>query len=521
MRPGRSEVAEPLAVAVPPGVVQAGPGTASRPPSPPLPAPPAGDLTRGAGRGQRRGAGPATVRGPGRSERGPSRRRHGHRGPGEAANVRGRQGHRRADQRRRCARWAGARALGRAGDTAGGGSPCPSAPPGAPAPLGRDAGGARRPALQPAPPVPLILAPCGSPCRRRRPPGSPPDALEPPADVPRATTSAPRLRPSGVCLRGRGGRDTRGWRRHTGALAPPPPCRPPAPPPLFPGRTCQDPVSWSSRCAEMPGTRQVPHPQAREPRSSWFAHATRRRHGSQNLRRCTPSLSSSTPAGRAGAGRRTQNSPSVWGLGGDAGWIGGGALAGVWGIFPGSDVCSLLCTGEASGPGGLLRGVGGFPTQGPGLVLSAALQCLWPGGAAAAPDLLSPHSATAHPDPCTLHPGVTSGRPEGRPLQGWAGPASFQIRKRRHISLLLSQAPGSPFLLGKQGRGGRRRPSGAQKGGVSRCPVLPCTGALLQFAPSPLGLARLAVGGGSWRKGSGPQGCCRPGQVGHVRAEPV
>lgn len=302
---------------------------------------------------------------------------------------------------------------------------------------------------------------------------------------------------------------------------PTPPLPAARPPPLFPGRTCQDPVSWSSRCAEMPGTRQVPHPQAREPRSSWFAHATRRRHGSQNLRRCTPSLSSSTPAGRAGAGRRTQNSPSVWGLGGDAGWIGGGALAGVWGIFPGSDVCSLLCTGEASGPGGLLRGVGGFPTQGPGLVLSAALQCLWPGGAAAAPDLLSPHSATAHPDPCTLHPGVTSGRPEGRPLQGWAGPASFQIRKRRHISLLLSQAPGSPFLLGKQGRGGRRRPSGAQKGGVSRCPVLPCTGALLQFAPSPLGLARLAVGGGSWRKGSGPQGCCRPGQVGHVRAEPV
>lgn len=258
MRPGRSEVAEPLAVAVPPGVVQAGPGTASRPPSPPLPAPPAGDLTRGAGRGQRRGAGPATVRGPGRSERGPSRRRHGHRGPGEAANVRGRQGHRRADQRRRCARWAGARALGRAGDTAGGGSPCPSAPPGAPAPLGRDAGGARRPALQPAPPVPLILAPCGSPCRRRRPPGSPPDALEPPADVPRATTSAPRLRPSGVCLRGRGGRDTRGWRRHTGALAPPPPCRPPAPRPSFRAARARTPFPGAPDARRCPGLGRSP-----------------------------------------------------------------------------------------------------------------------------------------------------------------------------------------------------------------------------------------------------------------------
>uniref|UniRef100_A0A8C3YTV7 Phosphofructokinase, liver type n=1 Tax=Catagonus wagneri TaxID=51154 RepID=A0A8C3YTV7_9CETA len=33
-----------------------------------------------------------------------SRRRHGYRGPGEAADVGGRQGHRRADQRRRCAR---------------------------------------------------------------------------------------------------------------------------------------------------------------------------------------------------------------------------------------------------------------------------------------------------------------------------------------------------------------------------------------------------------------------------------
>lgn len=123
----------------------------------------------------------------------PSRRHHGHRGSGEAADVRGRQGHRRADQRRRCARWARARG-GRS--PAGGGAAVPGS-------LGRSRSlggtwGTRSagppPGLRLPPPPPR---PSPSPLPGPRP--GPAPARRGPAYVPPITASASG--PPGVCPR--------------------------------------------------------------------------------------------------------------------------------------------------------------------------------------------------------------------------------------------------------------------------------------------------------------------------------